>query len=72
MRAAIKAVAGDANSPRMVERAQRRMVEAGLTSRDFARRHAQLSRELLDGAVPTVTAGAAIGGELPGGFGLPG
>ena len=32
----------------MVKRARERMVAAGLSSRDFARRHARLSRELLD------------------------
>lgn len=32
----------------MVKRARERMVSAGLSSRDFARRHAKLSRELLD------------------------
>jgi glycosyltransferase involved in cell wall biosynthesis len=32
----------------MVKRARERMVAAGLSSRDFARRHAKLSRELLD------------------------
>lgn len=37
----------DAERCRMVDRAQRRMVEAGLTSRGFARRHAELSRELV-------------------------
>ncbi|HEX5319415.1 MAG TPA: family 16 glycosylhydrolase [Stellaceae bacterium] len=39
----------------MVKRAQARVISAGLTSRDFARRHAELSRELLafsDEAVP--------------------
>jgi glycosyltransferase involved in cell wall biosynthesis len=46
-REAIKAVAKDELFIPMVERAQRRMIEAGLTSRGFARRHAQLSREVL-------------------------
>jgi glycosyltransferase involved in cell wall biosynthesis len=32
----------------MVKRARERMVAAGLSSRDFARRHVKLSRELLD------------------------
>jgi len=51
MRQAIAALADDAAArTAMVERAQRRMIEAGLTSRDFARRHAELSRELLDRA----------------------
>jgi glycosyltransferase involved in cell wall biosynthesis len=51
MRAAIAALADDpAERARMVERAQRRMIDAGLTSRDFAQRHAALSRELLYGA----------------------
>jgi glycosyltransferase involved in cell wall biosynthesis len=47
MRDAIAAVAADEASARMVERAQRRMVEAELTSRGFAFRHAALSREML-------------------------
>jgi hypothetical protein len=48
MRKAIVAlVADDDSCARMVERAQRRMIEAGLTSRRFAQRHAELSRELL-------------------------
>jgi glycosyltransferase involved in cell wall biosynthesis len=51
MREAIKAVARDETSAKMVERAQRRMIEDGLTSRGFARRHAQLSRDLLDEAM---------------------
>jgi glycosyltransferase involved in cell wall biosynthesis len=51
MRAAIAALADDAaERTRLVERAQRRMIEGGLTSRDFALRHAALSRELLYGA----------------------
>jgi glycosyltransferase involved in cell wall biosynthesis len=53
MRKAIEAVARDEKSAQMAARAQRRMVEAGLTSRDFARRYAQLSRELMDSAEPT-------------------
>jgi glycosyltransferase involved in cell wall biosynthesis len=52
MREAIMAVADDEGSAQMVERAQRRMIEAGLTSRGVAHRYAQLSRELLEGAVP--------------------
>lgn len=52
MREAIEAVAKDEKSVQMAERAQRRMVEAGLTSREFARRYAQLSRELLEEAEP--------------------
>jgi glycosyltransferase involved in cell wall biosynthesis len=52
MRAAIAALADDAGErTRLVERAQRRMIEGGLTSRDFALRHAVLSRELLSGAM---------------------
>jgi glycosyltransferase involved in cell wall biosynthesis len=45
---AIETVARDDKSPEMVGRAQRRMVEAGLTSHGFAQRHAQLSKELLE------------------------
>jgi glycosyltransferase involved in cell wall biosynthesis len=52
MRGAIAAVAEDERSAQMVERAQRRMIEAGLTSRHFAQRHAQVSRELLHHAEP--------------------
>jgi glycosyltransferase involved in cell wall biosynthesis len=52
----------DTERCRMVERAQRRMIEAGLTSRRFAQRHAELSRELIYGTAPReVTDGAAIG-----------
>lgn len=48
LRDAIAALADDAARRReLVERAQRRMIEAGLTSRDFARRHAELSHELV-------------------------
>ena len=47
MRDAILAVAEDAASVQMVERAQRHMIEAGLTARRFAQRHAESSRELL-------------------------
>jgi glycosyltransferase involved in cell wall biosynthesis len=51
MRAAIAALADDAaERARLVERAQRRMIEGELTSRGFALRHAALSRELLYGA----------------------
>jgi glycosyltransferase involved in cell wall biosynthesis len=57
MRTAILALAHDAaERTRLVERAQRRMVDAGLTSRGFALRHAALSRELLHGAT-VVTVG---------------
>jgi glycosyltransferase involved in cell wall biosynthesis len=52
MRDAILAVAEDAASVQMVERAQRHMIEAGLTARRFAQRHAELSRELLHEAEP--------------------
>ncbi|HEY1794627.1 MAG TPA: family 16 glycosylhydrolase [Stellaceae bacterium] len=54
---AIAALSGDdAERHRMVGRAQRRMIEAGLTSRDFARRHAELSYELVRApAARTVT-----------------
>jgi glycosyltransferase involved in cell wall biosynthesis len=52
MREAIRTLADDDGRARMVERAQHRLIDAGLTSRDFARRHAELSRELLSG-VPT-------------------
>jgi Glycosyl hydrolases family 16/Glycosyl transferases group 1 len=45
---ALAALAADPTEcARMVERAQRRMLDAGLTSRDFAKRHAELSRDLL-------------------------
>lgn len=48
LRAAIAALSSDdAERDRMVERAQRRMIDAGLTSRGFAQRHAELSRELV-------------------------
>jgi glycosyltransferase involved in cell wall biosynthesis len=58
IREAIAALADDDEGRlRMVKRAQRRMVEAGLTSRVFAQRHAELSRELLRGEI------AAPGGE---------
>jgi glycosyltransferase involved in cell wall biosynthesis len=51
LREAIEALAADdAARWDMVERARRRIIDAGLTSRDFARRHAELSRELLDRA----------------------
>jgi glycosyltransferase involved in cell wall biosynthesis len=51
MRQAITALADDdAARWEMAERARQRMVDAGLTSRDFARRHAELSRDLLDRA----------------------
>jgi glycosyltransferase involved in cell wall biosynthesis len=51
MRQAIVALANDDVARRtLVERARQRMIDAGLTSRDFARRHAELSRELLDQA----------------------
>lgn len=53
MRQAIAEIAADEGSVAMVERAQRRMIEAGLTTRGVARRHAQLSRELLVGGSPT-------------------
>jgi glycosyltransferase involved in cell wall biosynthesis len=55
MRQAIMAVADDEAAAEMVGRAQRRMIEAGLTSRGVAHRYAQLSKELLGG-----TAAAAI------------
>jgi glycosyltransferase involved in cell wall biosynthesis len=48
LRAAIATLADDdAERWRMVERARRRMTTAGLTSRRFGQRHAELSRELL-------------------------
>ena len=47
-----RAVAEDAASVQMVERAQRHMIETGLTTRRFAQRHAELSRELLHEAEP--------------------
>lgn len=50
---AIAELAGDdAGRRRMVDGAQQHMSEAGLTSRDFARRHAELSRELLYHSAP--------------------
>ena len=54
LREAILALAEDAASVQMVERAQRHMIEAGLTARRFAQRHAELSRELLRNAEPQV------------------
>ena len=55
MRAAIAALADDAaERARLVERAQRRMIDAGLTSRGFALRHAALSRELLSRATVAI------------------
>jgi beta-glucanase (GH16 family)/glycosyltransferase involved in cell wall biosynthesis len=54
LRAAIAQLArDDAARCRMVDRAQRRMLDAGLTARDYARRHAELSHELLREAAPT-------------------
>jgi glycosyltransferase involved in cell wall biosynthesis len=51
MRAAIAALADDpAERTRLAERAQHRMIDAALTSRGFALRHAALSRELLSSA----------------------
>jgi glycosyltransferase involved in cell wall biosynthesis len=51
MREAIFALADDDEGcVKMVDRAQRRLIEAGLTSRRFAQRHAELSRDLLSGA----------------------
>src|SRR5581483_8726554 len=51
----------------MVERAQRRMREAGLTSRGFAKRHADLSRELVRAPAPeAVTKRAGIGAKAAG------
>jgi glycosyltransferase involved in cell wall biosynthesis len=51
MRQAIAALADDdATRWEMAERARGRLIDGGLTSRDFARRHAELSRELLDRA----------------------
>jgi len=48
LRAAIAALAADDDERcRMVERAQQRMSAAGLTSRRYGQRHAELSRELL-------------------------
>jgi glycosyltransferase involved in cell wall biosynthesis len=68
MREAIRALADDDGRGRMVERAQRRLIDAGLTSRDFARRHAELSRELLSGVPADAGArhpGHARRGERP-------
>ncbi|MBV9965202.1 MAG: glycosyltransferase family 4 protein [Alphaproteobacteria bacterium] len=50
MRRAILGIAHDEANLQMVERAQRRMVDSGLTSHQFARRHAELSRHLLYGS----------------------
>src|SRR5262249_27908019 len=61
MREPIAAVAADETSMQMVERAQRRMTEAGLTSRGFASRHAALSKELLDWAAAATATEADIG-----------
>jgi beta-glucanase (GH16 family)/glycosyltransferase involved in cell wall biosynthesis len=48
LREAIAALADDdAERWRMVERARRRMITAGLTSQRFGQRHAELSRQLL-------------------------
>jgi hypothetical protein len=53
LREAIAVLSGDgAERGRMVERAQRRMIEAGLTSRGFAQRHAELSRQLVFASDP--------------------
>jgi glycosyltransferase involved in cell wall biosynthesis len=52
MRQAILTAADDPGSAKMVERAQRHMIQTGLTSRSFAQRHAALSRELLRGKTP--------------------
>src|SRR5262249_55404604 len=50
VRAALAALAGDgAACGPLGDKAQRRMRDAGLTSRDFARRHAELSHELVRG-----------------------
>lgn len=63
LRATIAALAEDeAERERMVARAQRRMIEAGLTSRDFAQRHAELSYELVRApALRELGAGASRG-----------
>lgn len=60
LRAAIIAL-GDDDGERtaMIERARRRMIEGGLTSRDFGRRHAALSRELLSRTDESPAQGAA-------------
>lgn len=65
MREAIVALADDDDERvRMVERAQRRMLEAGLTSRGFAQRHAELSRQLLcDANLPVEEGSRSLGGE---------
>jgi hypothetical protein len=48
LRTAIATLADDPEKRAcLVERAQQRMIDAGLTSRGFALRHAALSRELL-------------------------
>lgn len=71
MRKAIAAVAEDPNSARMVERAQYRMIEAGLTSRGVARRHAQLSRELLADTQPFASDEPQSGSPLDVGISTP-
>ncbi|HXC26702.1 MAG TPA: family 16 glycosylhydrolase [Stellaceae bacterium] len=54
MRQVIGALADDDDARcSMVERARRRMCEAGLTSRDYARRYAHLSKELLREQAPS-------------------
>ena len=63
IREAIGALADPEERASMVSRAQRQMLEAGLTSRRFAQRHAELSRELLT-AQTLVCRGSAAG--LPG------
>lgn len=51
MRDALVEAANDDDNSRMVRRAQRRILEGGLTSRRFAQRHVELSRELLYGVM---------------------
>jgi glycosyltransferase involved in cell wall biosynthesis len=71
MRAALAALAADDEErARMVERAQRRMIEAGLTSRGFAQRHAVLSRQILDAATtPVDEAAPVVAAAMPEGLG---
>jgi glycosyltransferase involved in cell wall biosynthesis/beta-glucanase (GH16 family) len=56
LRAAMTVLAADnAARERMVEQAQRKMREAGLTSRRYAQRHAELSHQLLRAPAPEWT-----------------
>jgi glycosyltransferase involved in cell wall biosynthesis len=66
MRAALAALAADdGERARMVERAQRRLIEFGLTSRGFAQRHAALSRQILGDATAPVDETTPVGDAVP-------